>query len=1109
MDARGLLRELDGMTHDTRMRRMVEVGRQAERNASARAALGELERGDVYQRLLALQSCYGSGDGAHAVRSLQDPSRGIRGLALVVLAVVGGDDEAQAALRAAGFAQRRTLLRQLAKRRRFLVIDTFLDWLSAEGGDRLSALLRFGSPEAVLRPGTSTFTPAGAPEWDRLARRHPALAAAALRERAEAAGQLDPRLLLDANAALPALAERAPDAALALVDALLRTAALAQLDLATLARRRPAAVADRLLAAGTSGAVPRTGRGRRVRRPYTGSLGPEPGPAGQVRFERVAHRLDTERLIELQRRCPAALGGRSGWFRRLPPAVRARLWEACGQGWRGAVTSAARGSTVEPDLVTLLPGPLREAEGRRNLALPALAAHPERRLPYAAFLPWEEAETLLRPTLGAPEPDLRALAFRSLLGAVRFQRHRAAEALRMVRARKHEADPVRAALLGALAGLPPATWQSEHLNDLSAILRDALDAADCSPATASAAQQLVAILLPRHPAWSAGWLGTLVRERGYVSIPALEDRLTDADARPNGPVLLPVLQSWATREREAQLVAALQSLGRRLPVVEGAVDLLEDLVRNTRGPWYADAALQLLRRHWPARFRELVPRLLRDDPSWATRPAVYGYLHRRRQDLLTPFLGRQAYRGRWSTGRTRLLQPFAAHGFRRWTPEQQATFAAALSEVMGDTVRDTPAVLGAIRQLAAMPALPPDRLVELASDRRPAVREGALRALGRLDAGGGVETLLAALGDERARVAIYALRRALLEMPAPRALELLRSVPLEKVTVAKEVVRLAGELPGDEAYRYLLLVEQGDLHRDVRIALLRALWSHLEADEPWQLFDRAVDSGDAAQARALVRVPADRLSERAQGRLAALLARLVAHPDPQVRLEALLRCRQLPVHDAGQLLLRPLLAALDSVLPDQSAAAAQAIFATYAGRQASLVGQAAHSLLPNRRALQTFVVALQGALAWAGAHLVPTARAVLEVLAGDRLVTAHRLDLAAAALPWDEVAALLEAAAASGDLHAGALSAAVRSLEHGRNRADAAEIESLEASFGSSPDERLRRLGLAALIALAASPRGWDAPLRLRLDVYRADPSPLVASAAQFTLPPEEEPPAD
>nr|GFD60951.1 hypothetical protein [Tanacetum cinerariifolium] len=77
---------------------------------------------------------------------------------------------------------------------------------------------------------------------------------------------------------------------------------------------------------------------------------------------------------------------------------------------------------------------------------------------------------------------------------------------------------------------------------------------------------------------------------------------------------------------------------------------------------------------------------------------------------------------------------------------------------------------------------------------RLAVRDTALRALAHLDGGQGVPVLVAALDDVRARVAIYALRSALLEMPAAQALALLQAVPTEKVTVAKEVLRLLGDL---------------------------------------------------------------------------------------------------------------------------------------------------------------------------------------------------------------------------------------------------------------------------------------------------------------------------
>ena len=68
---------------------------------------------------------------------------------------------------------------------------------------------------------------------------------------------------------------------------------------------------------------------------------------------------------------------------------------------------------------------------------------------------------------------------------------------------------------------------------------------------------------------------------------------------------------------------------------------------------------------------------------------------------------------------------------------------------------------------------------------------------------------------------------------------------------------------------------------------------------------------------------------------------------------------------------------------------------------------------------------------------------------------------------------------------------------------DSNSLPAFEAALAASPDARLRRLGLAAAVAQATQPAGWTAALRARLDQYRADPTPLVAAAAQFTFPPQ------
>jgi hypothetical protein len=1061
------------------MAHMVDVGRRAAAAPAVAGVLRGLEVGGAYERRLAAQSCRGSRDGAHVLRALNDPSALVSGLATKLTAVACDDRQVRAALGAAGPDLRRDLLARLARRGRRAPTDGFLDAAAARGVDAdLARLLPFGSAECVARHLDRFAGVADSSAWARLARHHPDVAAAATEARAAATDRLDARLVWQANAVLPTLADERPDAALRLVRLLARHAPVQRLNLGALARLRPDDVADLVLASEDR---------------VTVSLGP------------VADRLEPGRLRALAERRPDALGSPEAWLGWLPPARRADLYDACGRGWRDA-----RGASG-PGVVALLPRYLREQEGRRHLALPALAARPAERLPYASFLPWDEAAAVLKSAAGSPDPALRGVAAAALVGCGRFHPDRLADVIAAVLARRNEQDPVRQPAMTALAELPPGRWRVEHLDGLGQVLRQALDAADLSHLTAHAAEQLVVSLLPFHPAWSAGWLATLVRERGHVGLGGLADRLTDNDVRRIAPDLLPVLESWETRERRPQLVAAAQSLGRRLRAFDGLTDILENLLYEPGEASTAAQALQVLREHRRDRFARLVPALLAHDPSWATEPAVYEYLHRRAQHLLTPYLGRQAYTGRFSTGRTRFVLPVRS-GFFRWTPAQQAAFAKTLDELTRDKARETPTVLGAIDQLAGLPDVPPARLLNLADARnpKPATRDAALRGLGRLDAGRGVPPLIEALQDDRARVAIYALRGALLAMPAAGAMALLRGVPTDKVTVAKEVVRLLGELGSSEALAELLAMGDGTrrLHRDVRVALLRALWGYLDRPEAWRRLQVAAADPDPDVAAGVVRVPAERLDAEGQRRLAGLLAKLLGHPDAKLRLDVLRRVAQLPVAGADRALMPGLLQSMGSAVPDESAAAAAAVFATYAGREASRVGEAVGRLLANRRAILAAVDALESALASNRSHLLPTARAVLAALAADPLTAAVRAGLAVRALPPSELASALGAMAAAGALHADAVAAAVAASSGGSDdfwsdvvRPGGDRWDGVAAALAGQSDDRVRRIGLAALVAAAGSGRGWDDGRLARLEALRADPSALVAGAAQFTFP--------
>src|SRR5581483_9320595 len=116
-------------SHDGRMRRMVELGRLGVRDTEIAQTIAAMATRGVYERRLALHSCFGSCDGAHALRAISDPSRTVRGLAMTLIPRVCGDGQAMAALGAVTRDGRLCLLRRMRRCRRIAPIDAFLDEL--------------------------------------------------------------------------------------------------------------------------------------------------------------------------------------------------------------------------------------------------------------------------------------------------------------------------------------------------------------------------------------------------------------------------------------------------------------------------------------------------------------------------------------------------------------------------------------------------------------------------------------------------------------------------------------------------------------------------------------------------------------------------------------------------------------------------------------------------------------------------------------------------------------------------------------------------------------------------------------------------------------------
>ena len=71
-------------------------------------------------------------------------------------------------------------------------------------------------------------------------------------------------------------------------------------------------------------------------------------------------------------------------------------------------------------------------------------------------------------------------------------------------------------MVEALRELPPRRWKDDHIEDLSSIIRDALNAVDLSNHSLDSLLRFLIRLLPFYPEWVSTQLSFIFRERGQL-----------------------------------------------------------------------------------------------------------------------------------------------------------------------------------------------------------------------------------------------------------------------------------------------------------------------------------------------------------------------------------------------------------------------------------------------------------------------------------------------------------------------------------------------------------------------------------------------------------------
>lgn len=1070
--ARDLVDEVSTLSHDQRFRRMIELGRQSAQNHRLAQALHTLAGSEVhYERMLALMATSGSRDAGVVASFLGDPSQSLALRAARLAARMVPDDVVSERMPDLAPLCRRTLAWRLWKAGRAHVNDAVHSRLSQ--ADRLHLLPWTSDAFIAARLGTDELASLVPSRWATLAQRLPALVRDVLFRELKEAEPISYVLRMRVVAALHGLLRQDRDAGLTLLAAAAGRMSIATLPMGRYAAHFPQAVAGILLDhAGTA-------------------------PVGLA--VNVLKSLDPEAVCALQ--MADALPNLQAVFPRLTPVQRAAIYGLVGEGWR------APSGAVPISLVRALPRETRQAEARRAFSARLLETEPMTRVAYLGCLPFAEASQLARPYLSQPDGELRAQAVAAVVHAARYESASLDAVLDFCMARDNEQDPVRLAMFTALAALPVSRWEARHLPRFTALIDAALRARDCSSMTMSAAVQWLMGVIVTHPDFVANTLPRLVERLGgigRIGAAHWESRMSDREMRRVAPPLMSMLETWVQRNQGSVAVRLILAFGRRARAVEYFTDLLVALARDGRVNDARSGLEALAQIGPPKRVDEWIPPLLDREPGWITVGIVAQHLHRNRQDLLMPFLTARQFSGRFSSAQAAFLAFFES-GFERWTAVQQQRYGDSLLAILNSSKRNAWELYGVVQRYAAMPSLALDPVIRLARLDSPdaALRDKALEALGRADGGRGVPTLISALDDARARVAIYALRQSVVAMPAAQALRLIGQAPRNKVTVAKEIVRLVGDLRSDAAYNFLAIFDEDEsLHPDVRIALLRAYWNFLDRPETWLRLRTAALDGPPALARSTIRVPQVGLTPEGQHAWGQHMALLLQHADALLRKETLERLVQIPPARGESSLRDALVGLLDDVDPVLVQLAAQILLATY-GRTAGQALAADFASVKRPHSLAAIVSAYRHLRREGAAELTTSAATLVDALIDRRWHVGQAVQVALTVLAPDQALDMLRRLQAEGLLHPGVVSYAVASMAQCAAGRSVPNLATLEGTLGAETSGALRRVGLGLLCELAAK-GGWTSEARRRLETYRGDPDQWVSDAADLVRVPSE-----
>lgn len=523
--------------------------------------------------------------------------------------------------------------------------------------------------------------------------------------------------------------------------------------------------------------------------------------------------------------------------------------------FEGIFKEDERKNAVLPlDLLYVLPSNIRDKEAERMLKIREIYENKHRKIMVTACRDIEYSRNLLESGVKSSDSETRALYYGVLVRSTSFSRKGMAKTIQFLKRVKNDQDLVKREIFQRLSKSSPSLFKEVNINDLAELFNCAIEARDSSYDTLSYALKVAYNLMKYSEQcteashlfdFSLDIILKILGKDPHLRLPSfkyhtpkgLEEKIFDK--------IYPYALNGKNRGDYNFIINVADAFGRRGNNIIRLQELLKAAVLNGSESISKNALKYYLssKKTRDIRVREL----LKIDKSFIAVDSVFEHVHRKRQELLGPFVTWNKIKGKFITGDTTYLVP-AYKDFYRWHPDSQKKFTEILEAVATNPKYEVYMRVNAIKSLGQMTIKDSEKIILTLLDNEDMnVSEAAIYALSTIDnPKRGALYLLNYLNDDRARTAMYSLRKCLSRMKASDAESILADLLNRdklKITVKKEIIRLIGEYRFGRTLNILKEnFENPSIHKDIKIAIGHAVKNFLEDDESWDILNMTASS---------------------------------------------------------------------------------------------------------------------------------------------------------------------------------------------------------------------------------------------------------------------------